>query len=396
MMLADRHFDTIIVGARCAGSATALLLARAGQRVLVVDRAPRASDTLSTHALMRGAMLQLRRWGVLEACTADTPPIRSTSFHYGEARIDIPIKPRHGVDAFAAPRRFLLDAALADAAAAAGATFAFDTRVVDVLRRRDGRVTGVIVADGHDRHVDVRGDLVIGADGLHSSIAKLVSASVYSQGSHAAGVVYGYWRGLGLDASHWCFIEGATAGAIPTTGGLTCVFASVPAARFRDVFQPVHDGYMRTLGEVSPWLAEHLAHGHLEGSLKGFGGVRGLFRRSHGRGWALVGDAGCFKDPATAHGITDALRDAEVLARTVLRGTDDALGDYEQERDALARPIFDITDAIASCRWTLDTLPGLHKRLSDAMNDEADAIAGWTLPYDAETSASPRTATASA
>jgi len=97
--------DAVVVGARCAGAATALLLARAGARVLMVDRGVYGSDTTSTHALMRGAILQLHRWGVLPAIVAaGTPPVHSTTFSYPQQDVTVPIEPRFGVDAPRAPK----------------------------------------------------------------------------------------------------------------------------------------------------------------------------------------------------------------------------------------------------------------------------------------------------
>src|SRR5262249_33160168 len=115
-------YDAVIVGARCAGAATAMLLARAGLAVLVVEQGTRGADTLSTLALMRAGVLQLSRWGLLDAIeTAGTPRIEATTFHYGDRAVEIRIKPRDGVDALYAPRRTLLDPLLADAARSAGA-----------------------------------------------------------------------------------------------------------------------------------------------------------------------------------------------------------------------------------------------------------------------------------
>ena len=130
---AGPDWDAVVVGARVAGAATALLLARAGLRVLVVDRARRGSDTLSTHALMRGGVLQLRRWGVLErVVAAGAPPVRRVTFHYGSQATPVALKPHAGVSALYAPRRTVLDAALADAAEAAGARLRFGLVVTDL------------------------------------------------------------------------------------------------------------------------------------------------------------------------------------------------------------------------------------------------------------------------
>ena len=90
----DHHYDAIVVGGRCAGAATAMLLARGGMRVLVVEAARPGTDTLSTHALMRGGVLQLHRWGLLDAVVdAGTPAIRSTEFAYGDEIETVDIRP---------------------------------------------------------------------------------------------------------------------------------------------------------------------------------------------------------------------------------------------------------------------------------------------------------------
>src|SRR5262245_52176240 len=166
-----KHFDAVIVGARCAGAATALVLARAGARVLVVDRGVYGSDTLSTHALMRGGVLQLDRWGLLPAIVAaGTPPVRTTTFSYVEHDVTVAIEPRHGISALYAPRRTILDRVLVDAARASGAEIEHGVRVDDVRIDDDGRVRGI----RSDRLGEVDADIVIGADGLHSTIARCV------------------------------------------------------------------------------------------------------------------------------------------------------------------------------------------------------------------------------
>ena len=126
------EYDVVIAGARPAGTATALLLARAGVRVLVVERDTPGTDTLSTHALMRGGVMQLTRWGVADGLwAAGTPRVRQTRFVYGTEEVVVDISDQHGVDALMAPRRTVLDPALAAAAAAAGA----EIRYGSVLRR---------------------------------------------------------------------------------------------------------------------------------------------------------------------------------------------------------------------------------------------------------------------
>lgn len=137
------RYDVIIAGARPAGAATALLLARQGKRVLLVDRGRYGTDALSTHALMRAGVLQLARWNVLPTLTAaGTPAITSAAFTYEGQSTTVPIKPKDGVEALYAPRRTVLDAALVDAAFDAGVTVVFECALVELLHDAAGRVTG--------------------------------------------------------------------------------------------------------------------------------------------------------------------------------------------------------------------------------------------------------------
>jgi len=209
-------FDVVVVGARCAGAATALLLARRGLRVLAIDRGRYGSDTVSTHALMRAGVVQLSRWGVLEGIkAAGTPVVRSTSFHYGDEVVAVQIKPQHDIDGLYGPRRTVIDRLLVDAAQQAGASIMFETQLVDLVRADDGRVSGVRLKDGHDRERQVSADLVIGADGVHSTVARLVGSEPYRTGRHATGVVFSYFSGAEFDGYHWYYNPGVSAGAIP-------------------------------------------------------------------------------------------------------------------------------------------------------------------------------------
>jgi 2-polyprenyl-6-methoxyphenol hydroxylase-like FAD-dependent oxidoreductase len=369
-------YDAIVVGARCAGAATAMLLARQGLSVLLVDRDRHGADTLSTLALMRAGVLQLHRWGLLDSIkAAGTPAVRSTSFFYGDEAVTVPIKPRDGIDALYSPRRTVIDALLADAAAAAGAEVRFGPRLVDLVRGRDGRVTGAVIQQRDGTRCDVGARIVIGADGRSSTVARLVEAPVNRQGKHACGVVYAFWPGLENAGNRWYYRPGVTAGAIPTNDGDTCLFAATTAARFQsEIRLDLEAGHRKIVEESSADLARELAAAPTPEKFRGFPGQPGWMRQSHGPGWALVGDAGYFKDPITAHGISDALRDAELLARAVGRGSDDALADYQATRDELSGELFDITDAIAAFDWDLDRLKPIHLALSKTMNREVEAL----------------------
>lgn len=371
------RYDAIIVGARCAGAATAMLLARRGLRVLVVDRGRYGADTLSTHALMRGAVVQLHQWGVLGAVqAAGTPAVRATSFHYADEVIRVPIKARDGIEGLYAPRRSVLDRVLVDAAREAGAEIVYGVRLVNLARSDDGRVDGVVIEDADDHLRTIGAGLVVGADGLRSTVAELAGAAPYRTGRHSTGVVFGYFSGLDDDGYHWYYRPGVSVGLIPTNDRLSCVFASTPSPRFRDEIRlDPAAGFDRVLAECSPDLASVVAGASRVGQLRGFPGHVGFFRQSWGDGWALVGDAAYFKDPLTAHGITDALRDAELLAEAVADGGRAALASYQETRDAMAVGLFDVTDEIASFEWDLPAVKEMHLRLSEEMKREVAALA---------------------
>jgi flavin-dependent dehydrogenase len=186
-MFATGRYDALVVGARCAGAATAMLMARRGMRVLAVDRGGYGTDTLSTHALMRGGVLQLHRWGVLpRLAETATPPVRSVTFHYGgEDPVVVPVRPADGVDALYAPRRTVLDALLADAAAEAGAEVRHGVTVTRLCRDDGGRVTGVVARRHHGPEFTVRARFVVGADGARSGLAAAVGATAYAAGRRA-------------------------------------------------------------------------------------------------------------------------------------------------------------------------------------------------------------------
>jgi len=366
------HYDVIIAGARCAGAATALLLARQGARVLVLDKSRYGTDTLSTHALMRGAVLQLDRWGLLPSVArAGTPPVRSTTFHLADAVTTIPVKPKHGVEALYAPRRRILDAILADAARNAGADVRFGASVSDVRRDRAGRVTGIIGRAGGAR-LEASADLVVGADGRRSTVAWCVGAQAAHVAPASSVLIYRYVRDDAPDDYHWYFRDGAAAGVIPTNDGQACVFAATSAERLRG--EPdlgTYAVWRRILAQAAPGLAERLGPA---GPPRVFPGLTGYLRHAAGPGWALVGDAGYFKDPITAHGITDALRDAEILARAIAAGGPDAVGRYQAERDELSLRLFRVTGRMASFAWTNDEIGDHLLELGEAMAEETAAM----------------------
>ena len=202
-------------------------------------------------------------------------------------------------------------------------------------------------------------------------MANLVQAEIEHRTAHASSTIYGYLPVTGNGGYHWHYGHGVSVGAIPTNGGEMCVFASTTPERFQaELPRGIDALYRRLLAEGTPEMADHLAETETHQRLHPFAGVRGILRRAWGRGWALVGDAGYFKDPITAHGITDALVDAESLANAVAGGGDEALEDYREERNRRAVDFMDLTDAIASFEWSLEEAKVHHLRLSKLMNKE--------------------------
>jgi len=384
----DSHWDVVVVGARVAGAATGMLLARMGLRVLVVDRGRYGSDMLSTLALMRCGVVQLHRWGLLDAVRdAGTPPVRRTHFHYGDETVTVDIQPGAGIDALYAPRRTVLDPILVDAARAAGAEVRYGVAIDDVLRDDHGRVTGVVGHDVERRTVTLRARLVVGADGMFSRLAQAVGAPVTRASPTTGGTIYGFFRGVGSGAYEWAFHPPVAAGVIPTNDGASCVFVAATAERFeRELRHDLDAGFRRILREARGTLAGRIAAAEQVGAYRGFPGLTGYFRRPWGPGWALVGDAGYFKDAITAHGISDALRDAELAARAIELAVSapeqeaPALAEYEATRDRLSGDLFSVTERIAAYAWTDAEIRQLHRRLSRSMHAEVELLAALVEP----------------
>ncbi len=382
------HADVVVVGARCAGSATAMLLAGAGHDVLVVDRAEFPSDTVSTHAIARTGMVQLHRWGLLEDVRASgAPRIATVAFHTprGEPVVRT-VKDRYGIDHLLAPRRIALDDVLQRAAARAGAGLVTGVAVTDVLTHPAGRVVGLLAHDG-DGPLRVNARHVVGADGLASRVARAVGAPVTLEREGTGAVQYAYYAG-DWSAIEYHVADGALAGIFPTHGGEACVWVCAPEAvvrRHRRREARDGDPLSRLVAELTPALGARLADARRTSPVRGMLRMPNHFRRAAGPGWSLVGDAGYHRDAVTGHGISDAFRDAELLADALDRGLRDpaseaaALGAYESERDRMARQVFDLTCDLATFP-PADRFVALQRGLAAAIDEHAAELAAWPSP----------------
>jgi flavin-dependent dehydrogenase len=377
------RYDVVVVGGRVAGAATAMLLARSGLRVAVVERGRYGSDTVSTHALMRAGVLQLSRWGLLDQVVeAGTPPVRRTVFHYLDLPpVQVSLRRSGGVDALYAPRRRLLDRILVDAAAAAGADVLHHTAVTGLLRDEEGRVRGIRGTGPGGAPLELRADLTVGADGVRSLVARDAGAPVVRQGRSSSAVLYRYVADLPTAGYEWAYGPGCAAGLIPTNDGLTCVFVGTTPQRMRSLrARGTERAFAALLATAAPDFRARAAAARPSERVRGWVGVPGFFRRPWGPGWALVGDAGYYKDPISTHGMTDALRDADLLADQVVetlgRGKPPALAfrRYQAVRDGLSNRVFDATEEIAAYDWDIDRVQSLLRRVSSAMSDEVDHL----------------------
>lgn len=371
------RYDAIVVGARVAGAATAMLLSRRGHRVLLLDRTDPATDTLSTHALMQPGVTQLRRWGLLdEVIAAGTPAIERVTFHYPDESVRVNLhRPVY------APRRTVLDPIILSAAAESGAEVRIGPRVERLVHDDDGTVHGVVTTDRTGRSSVETADWVIGADGMRSTVARACRPATTRVSPVASAIVLGYVSGLDLDGLRWCYAPGCVTGFIPTNDGLTCVWAGIPSQDFAAVMRPdLRAGLLGAISRTAPDLVDRVAAAGWVGPVRGFPGMHGWLRKPWGRGWALVGDAAYFKDPITGHGMSDALRDAELLAIAidrVLRGETDgatALQAYERTRDELSLPLLSATERIAAFDWSIDELKQTLRELSDANQADTRAL----------------------
>ncbi len=346
-------YDAIVVGARCAGSPTAMLLARRGYRVLLVDRAGFPSDTLSTHYIHQAGVADLQEWGLLDSVIASNcPPARQLTFDVGPfALVGTPTPADGIVDAYA-PRRKVLDQILVEAAAEAGAEVR-ERFTVEGLISEGERVVGIRGHAEGGATVTEKARIVIGADGLHSLVARAVQAPVYNEKPSLTCVYYSYWSGVSLEGAELYPRPDRMIVTGPTNDGQSLVIIYWPKADFQSVRADIEGNFLAAL-ELVPELAERLRAGERSERFRGRADNPFFFRKPFGPGWALVGDAGYHKDPITALGITDAFRDAKLLTEALDRGLsgrdplDDALAAYEEQRNALAMAIYEMTHELAA------------------------------------------------
>ena len=384
-----KSFDAIVVGARCAGSPTAMLLARKGYRVLAVDRATFPSDTISTHLIHAPGLDALKRWGLFDRVVATgCPPIDTYSFDFGPFKISGAPGTATSPVSYA-PRRTVLDKLLVDAASEAGAEVREAFTVEEILMDND-RVTGI---RGHSRGgatVTEAARVVVGADGLHSMVARAVRPEQYHEKPQLLAAYYTYWSGLPMNGQFEAYVMPYQSfAAWPTHEDLTLVIAGWQFKEFEAKKADIEGNYRRVI-DLAPGFAERLRSAKREERFAGMP-VPGYFRKPYGPGWALVGDAAYNKDFVTAQGIQDAFLSAEWCANAIdqsfsgKRSFDDAMAEYQSTRDHHVLPLYEFTAQMASQEPPppdfAQLLHAVHKS-QDAMDGFARVTAGVISPAE--------------
>jgi flavin-dependent dehydrogenase len=379
-------YDVIVIGARCAGSPTAMLLARKGYKVLVVDKATFPSDTISTHLIHPPGMTALRRWGLHDQVVATGCPLIDTySFDFGPFTIEGAPGTEDAPHAYS-PRRTVLDKLLVDAAADAGAEVR-EAFTVESLLVEDGCVTGIRAHGKGATPITERARVVIGADGRHSLVAQTVAPEQYNEKPPLLAAYYTYWSGLPIGGRFEVYSRPRRSfAAWPTNDGLTLVVGGWPYSEFEANKKDVEGNWMK-LFDLVPSFAERIRAAKREERFVGTA-VPNYFRKPFGPGWALVGDSGYNRDFITAFGITDAFLQAEQCVTaldetfTGARPFEAAMGDYQSARDRRAMPFYEFTCQIA----TLEPPPPEMQRVFKAVHGNPEAMDGFARVSAAVTS----------
>lgn len=345
-------FDAIIIGARCGGAPIALELAKAGHKVLLLDRMKFGSDIMSTHFVKRGGISLLKKWGLLEDVKkAGTPAIKTLTFDVDGTKLTGQAMPFGDTDEDYTPRRIYLDKIIVDAAIKVGAEAREGFKVTELIFEND-RVVGVKGIHSQGTSVSEYAKVVIGADGINSFVAKATKAEKrVNAGTHTCGY-YAYYSGtrVSVDSANLYIRNNDRRFLInfPTNDGLDMVFLFWPTEEAKRVRGDIDAAFNESL-KLAPDFEERVHSGTRETKFYGSHLFPNYMRRAHGAGWALVGDAAIHRCPITAQGITNAFTHADILSEELKlafsgeKEIDQALSDYDNCQFNILKPMFDYT-----------------------------------------------------
>jgi 2-polyprenyl-6-methoxyphenol hydroxylase-like FAD-dependent oxidoreductase len=366
--------DVIVVGARCAGASTAMLLARKGYRVLLVDRATFPSDIPHGHFIHRHGPRRLARWGVLDRIVASDCPATTTSV------LDLGDFPLVGSDLVAdgialgyGPRRSVFDQLLVQSAVEAGAELRTGF-TVEGFTTRGNRITGIRGRTNAGTPITEAASVVVGADGRRSQLARFVGAREYNTFPSVMCWYFSYWSGMPKQGLEIYIRPSYAIATFPTNDSLVGIFVGWPTQCLSAIRGNIERHFLAAVDEI-PDLAERIRSASREEPFKGATDLPNFFRKPFGPGWALVGDAGYHKDPMLALGMSDALRDAEYLTAALdeglsgRRALDEALQEYERRRNEDSTADYEENLSVAQ----LQPVPDEMYHLRAALRDDPDA-----------------------
>ena len=332
-------YDAVVVGARAAGSPLATRLAEQGWRVLLLDREPPPANVLSTHCLFPNTLARLAELGALQRIEAEH---QVNLIEYGVRTLGREVSgaftPIGGFDRAATITRPVLDEALLEVAVAAGAETRFGEKVTGLIGAGtpNDPARGVVLEGGEE----IEARWVFGADGRASTVAKLLGLEKQRPLAGEMAFMFGYWRGL--PPSDRFFIDVIETGSLawsPCEDDLSLLILGIEPELTRGDATKRQLTFLEGVRKFDDWFdsgwladAEQVGGIHLAPETM----LRGFFRQANGPGWALVGDAGHFKNPSTAQGISDAIEQALHVA-SELSEPAERLDGYEAWRDDRAR-----------------------------------------------------------
>ena len=342
--------DAIVVGGRVAGALTAAYLASAGLEVVVLESGSVSSGTISTHFFRGDGLVRgLSEIGVLDQVLATGPPRLTCDYWYADAGkqplVEPPQEPGDAGYCLSVRRETLDPMLAAYVARLPGVTWLGRRRVVDRLDA-DGRLVGVVDSAGAAHAAE----LVVGADGRRSTVARLVGASQQQQHEAARLLIYCYVTGYASpgpqNGAEFSLRGNEIAYVFPSDHGVTCLGVSVPIARSEEARAGVDSFFDRCLSQHHGLWPRYQASQRL-GRVVAGQPTSDYVRRPSGPGWALVGDAGVHQDPWSGEGMDSAARQARALAATFVAGDDRWPPRYADARDAVALQAYEDTVSIA-------------------------------------------------
>jgi 2-polyprenyl-6-methoxyphenol hydroxylase-like FAD-dependent oxidoreductase len=339
----------------------------------VLERGSLHKDTVSTHFIHQPGISRLREWGLLKDLkSSGCPPIEQVKIFSGPRSLEGLFMSFADCGPSYCPRRTVLDPMLSAAASGAGADVREGCRVESLTFTR-ARARGVRYVSPSGRSMGLACEWVIGADGARSTVAKEVGASERVRRPLKNSYLYAYWSGVPVSGGEiYCRDIGA-ATAFPTNDGLVCIAMVWPKAQNAWLREDPRGGYLAGLRKFAS-LYDKITLGRcISPVYTSWGHGYSYIRRPYGEGWALVGDAGYYKDHLAALGIMDAFRDAALVAKafhSYSGGMSEAsaLARYERERNREAEPLYEFTNELEM------VLSGARKSIAEVPRPRAGRI----------------------